>query len=100
MPGTNAILVTLTNNISLSDSRNVIVANPVFDISGITPQSLGGSIVWDSVPGVNYQVWATTDLSIPMAPISGVISASGSSTFFSDPAPDPLHKFYRIELLP
>jgi hypothetical protein len=47
---------------------------------------------------VNYQVWSTTNLSVPMAPISGFIPATGPSTSFFDPAPDPTNEFYRIEL--
>jgi hypothetical protein len=99
-PGTNTIQVTVTKNPSLTDARTVRVVNPIFNITSFVPAPSGGSIVWDSAPSVNYQVWATTNLVIPMAPISTVIPASGTSTFFFDPAPDTLNKFYRIQLLP
>ncbi|HEY5298971.1 MAG TPA: hypothetical protein VIK59_13780, partial [Verrucomicrobiae bacterium] len=56
-------------------------------------------IVWDSVAGANYEVLATTNLTQPFQPISGVIQATSSSTSFYDPDPEP-QKFYEIQLLP
>ncbi|MDB6110822.1 MAG: hypothetical protein JWR69_2572, partial [Pedosphaera sp.] len=99
-PGSNIIQVTVTKNPAVMDTRTVTVVNPIFNITSFTPGLSGGSIVWDSVPSVNYQVWATTNLLIPMVPISTVIPGSGSSTFYFDPAPDTTNKFYRIQLLP
>ena len=56
-------------------------------------------VIWDSAPGVNYQVLATTNLLVPFAPISDVIPGSGSSTYFYDPNPTP-QKFYQVQQLP
>ncbi|MDB6068019.1 MAG: hypothetical protein JWR26_4227 [Pedosphaera sp.] len=99
--GTNTIQVLFNSgSVSLSDTRTFNVVNPVFNITSISASASGGLIVWDSVPNQNYQVWATTNLNVPMAPISGVIPASNTSTYFFDPVPDPTNKFYRIVLLP
>ena len=56
-------------------------------------------VIWDSAPGVNYQVLATTNLSQPFQPISDVIPGSGSSTYFYDPTP-ARQKYYEIVIIP
>jgi hypothetical protein len=57
-------------------------------------------IVWDSISNINYQVLATTNLNSPMLPISPIIPANGSSTFYFDNNPDAANKFYRIQVVP
>jgi hypothetical protein len=126
-PGTNLIQILYTNTPVLSDTRTVIVQRPVdptldsdgdgmpdwmeqiagtnpFDANSvlrITELANGNQlVVWDSVPGVNYQVLATTNLHEPMQPISPVIQASGTSSFYFDAAPDATNKFYRIQVVP
>jgi hypothetical protein len=95
-PGTNVIQVIYTNAIPpISDTRQVAFAPPL-QIS-----SLGGNnqlVLWTSAPGLNYQVLASTNLTEPFQPISGVIPAQGSTTSFYDPNPAP-QKFYEIEMV-
>ena len=94
--GTNVIQVIYTNAIPpISDTRSVIVAPPLV-ISG-----LGGNnqlVLWDSTPGVNYEVLATTNLTQPFQPISGIIPSQGTTTSFYDANPAP-QKFYEIEMV-
>jgi hypothetical protein len=52
------------------------------------------------VSNINYLVLATTNLSSPMAPISPIINASGPTSFFYDSSPDPVKKFYRVQVVP
>jgi hypothetical protein len=95
--GTNLIQVIYTNAIvPISDARSVIVAPPL-RISGFDSNSQ--LVVWDSAPGVNYQVLATTNLALPFQPISDVIQGTGTSTFYSDPNPAS-QKFYQIQMVP
>jgi hypothetical protein len=94
--GTNLIQVAYTNSVTISDSRMVTVAPPL-RISGLDNNNQ--LVVWDSAPGLNYQVLATTNLSEPFQPISPIIQASGFSTYFYDTAPDT-QKFYEIKQLP
>jgi glycosidase len=95
--GTNVIQVIYTNTISpIGDTRSIIVAPPL-RISGLSDNNQ--LVVWDSAPGVNYQVLATTNLSQPFQPISDVIPGSGSSTYFYDPNPEQ-QKFYEIMIVP
>ena len=95
--GTNLIQVIYTNAITpISDARSVIVAPPL-RISGLDNNNQ--LVVWDSAPGVNYQVLATTNLLVPFQPISDIVPGSGSSTVFYDPNPAD-QKFYEIEMVP
>jgi len=95
--GTNVIQVIYTNALTpISDTRNVIVAPPLV-ISG-----LGGSnrqmVLWDSAPGVNYQVLATTNLADPFQVLSGVIPSQGTTTSYYDSNP-AAQKFYEIQMV-
>ncbi|HEV2694777.1 MAG TPA: alpha-amylase family glycosyl hydrolase [Verrucomicrobiae bacterium] len=95
--GTNLIQIIYTNAITpISDVRLVTVA-PLLRISGLGNNNQ--LVIWDSAQGLNYQVLATTNLTLPFAPISDTIPGSGSSTFFYDPNPLP-QKFYEIEMVP
>ena len=95
--GTNVIQVVFTNAVPpISDTRSIIVAPPL-KISSLDNNNQ--LVVWDSAPGVNYQVLATTNLIEPFEVISPVIQGNGASTFFFDPAPAD-QKFYEIQQLP
>jgi hypothetical protein len=82
--------------LSLSDTRIVIVPPPLV-ISGLA--SNNQLLLWDSASGVNYQVLATTNLTQPFQPISGIIPGQGTTTSYYDPDPLP-QKFYKIEMVP
>ena len=99
--GTNVIQVVYSNSITgvtLSDTRTVIVPPPLV-ISGLA--SNNQLLIWDSAPGVNYQVLATTNLTQPFPPISGTIPGTGTSTFYYDYlTTNTPQKFYEIEIVP
>ena len=99
--GTNVLQVVYSNSITgvtLSDTRTVIVPPPLV-ISGLT--SNNQLLIWDSAPGVNYQVLATTNLTQPFTPISGTIPGTGTSTFYYDYlTTNAPQKFYEIEVVP
>lgn len=94
--GTNVLELFYTNSVALNTTRTVIVA-PRLKISGLANNNQ--LVIWDSAPGVNYQVLATTNLALPFQPISPIIQGGGSSTFFYDTAPAD-QKFYEIVTLP
>ncbi|MGC9942217.1 MAG: alpha-amylase family glycosyl hydrolase [Verrucomicrobiota bacterium] len=95
--GTNWIQVIYTNATPpLSDTRSVIVAPPL-QVSGLSGNDR--IIMWNGIPGVNYLVFATTNLLQPFQVISGLIPGVGGSTEFFDPDPAP-QKFYEIVMLP
>ncbi len=99
--GTNLIQVVYSNNatgVTLSDTRSVIIPPPLV-ITGLV--SSNQLLIWDSAPGVNYQVLATTNLAQPFTPISGVIPGTGTSTYFYDSSTtNSPQKFYEIETVP
>ncbi|MGD1088392.1 MAG: alpha-amylase family glycosyl hydrolase [Verrucomicrobiota bacterium] len=100
--GSNVLQVVYSNSSSglvLSNAVTVIVPPPLV-ISGLAGNNQ--SVVWSSTPGVNYTVLATTNLSQPFTPISGVISATGLSTSYLDVSNSPpaTQKFYEIEVVP
>ena len=98
--GSNVIQVVYSNTTAnvVSDTKTVIISQPL----QITTVSPGNQlIVWASTYGVDYLVLATTNLSQPFEPISGVIPGQGTSTYYNDTANDPpaAQKYYEIEAL-
>jgi len=97
--GTNVIQVIYTNSVSpISDTRSVIVVPP------LTITGLGGDnkqlVLWNSAPGVNYQVLATTNLLQPFQSISGVVPSQGTTTSFYDNDTNVVaQKFYQVEMV-
>jgi hypothetical protein len=60
-------------------------------------------VAWSSVPGKTYQIWDTTNLAYPMAPIPEAVVAADPSNAVSrwfDAAPDATNRYYRIQVLP
>ncbi|HEY3762892.1 MAG TPA: alpha-amylase family glycosyl hydrolase [Verrucomicrobiae bacterium] len=94
--GTNIIQVIFTNGITLGDTRTAIIAPPL-TISGFGDDNQ--LLLWNSAPGVNYEVLATTNLAEPFEPVSGIIPSQGSTTEFLDNNPTT-QKFYEIEVMP
>ena len=97
VPGSNVIQLAFTNTVQLSDTRFVLMAPPC-KITGLANDNQ--LVIWDSAPGINYQVYATTNLTYPLLPISPVIPASGTSTFYFDTSPSATNKFFRVQVVP
>jgi alpha-D-xyloside xylohydrolase len=77
--------------------------NPNDPNSALRIISLDGGarlLIWSSVPGRNYQVLATTELSVPFGPLSGIIPSGGAATGFTDTTSPSPAKLYRIQLQP
>ena len=67
----------------------------------ITSLSSGGQIItWSSVPGKNYQVFATSALGSPSSLVSGTITAFAATTSFTNLAPATAQQFYRVQVSP
>ncbi len=54
---------------------------------------------WTSISGLTYQVWSTTNLSVPFATIGSVITAAGATTYSTNDFTDPV-RFYRVQVFP
>jgi glycosidase len=78
-------------------SAGVILVDPKW----IPVLSMQGSAVlnWTSVSGMTYQVWSTTNLNIPFAPVGGVITASEATTQNTNGGFDPA-RFYKVQIFP
>lgn len=95
--GTNLIQVLYTNTVpALGDSQTLVVTPPL-QISSLAANNQ--LVMWNSAPGVNYQVLSTTNLSQPFQPISGTIPSQGSTTSYYDTNQAP-QMFYEVEMLP
>jgi len=95
--GTNVIQVIYTNSLTpISDTRLVTITPPLV-ISGLAGNNQ--LVLWNSAPGVNYQVLATTNLAQPFQNISGVVPGQGITTSFYDANP-AAQKFYEIQMVP
>jgi hypothetical protein len=57
-------------------------------------------LTWSSVSNKTYQVTATTNLAVSFSPISGMLTAAGPTTSYSDSAATNALKFYRVTVLP
>jgi hypothetical protein len=67
----------------------------------ILPLASGGrKVTWTSVPGKDYEVYATTDPTAAFEALSGRITAIGAATSFTNSAPAPAKEFYRVRVLP
>ena len=66
----------------------------------INPPTDGAVVLnWSSVSGMTYQVLSSSNLAQPFAPLSGMISASGSSTSFTNALTNAV-EFYRLQMFP
>jgi glycosidase len=77
------------------NSLEISAPGPVLAIAGTNR-----AITWASRPGVKYEILGTTNLSRAFIPVSGVISATSTSSSYLDPAPLTGQKFYLIEIVP
>jgi hypothetical protein len=78
-------------------SAGIVLVNPSW-IPMLSMQ--GGSLLnWTSVSGLTYQVLSTTNLTIPFAPIGGIITGSGPILQITNTSTNST-RFYRIEFFP
>ena len=59
----------------------------------------GAVLNWNSVSGMVYQVWSTTNLPGPFAPVGGVITATATALTFTNGATNSA-QYFRIQLFP
>ena len=67
----------------------------IIDIGGA-----GRAISWNSIPGRNYQVYATTNVAAAFQAVSSTMTAYGSPTIFTNARPVVAREFYRVRALP
>lgn len=57
-------------------------------------------ITWASASGINYQVWATPDMTTAFSVLSGTIPSAGATTSYTDPSASGGPKYYRVQIVP
>jgi len=67
----------------------------IIDLAGT-----GRVITWNSIPGRNYQVFATTNVNAAFIARSGTLTAFTSPMSFTNPAPVRPREFYRVLVFP
>ena len=93
--------VTAVNNAgiesSASTSSSIALLNPGWvPVAGMTAKNL---LNWSSVSGQIYQVWSTTNLTVPFTAFSGMLTAAAPTlTFTNNPA--TASQYFRIALHP
>ena len=72
-----------------------------FHIISITRQPNGNNvIVWTSVPGKNYQVYATTSLAGAYTPVGSTVPSAGATTSYTDVDTTDATKYYKVKVVP
>ena len=57
------------------------------------------SLNWSSVSGLVYQVWSTTNLSVPFTAYSGMVTANASTLTFTN-SPTNSARYFKVQLIP
>ncbi len=72
-----------------------------FRIISITQQPEGTNvIVWTSVTGKNYQVYATTDPASTYTPLGSTVPSAGTNTTYADTNVTGAAKYYKVKVVP
>ncbi len=73
-------------------------AASLFQITSVTPQAVGYSVVWQSVTGKLYQVWSTGEVTNAFTLLSGTITGQVNTTSYPD-LTAPGQRFYKVKLI-
>ena len=93
--------VTTVNNAGIestaSTSSGIALVNPAWiPVANLAAPDL---LSWSSVSGKVYQVWSTTNLSVPFTAFGGFITASAPTLTFTNSATNAA-RYYKIQLFP
>jgi glycosidase len=93
--------VTAVNNANIESlpgtSSGIALVNPAWvPVANMPSPNLLG---WTSVSGLTYQVWSTTNLSVPFTAFSGMLTAAAPALTFTNHSTNAA-QFFKIRLLP
>jgi glycosidase len=93
--------VTAVNNAGIegvaSTSSGIALVDPAWiPVANMIAPSL---LNWSSISGKTYQVWSTTNLSVPFAAYGGFITASAPTVAFTNSATNA-SRYYKVLLFP
>jgi len=94
--------VTPVNNASIASttsttSAGIALVNPAWvPVASMASQTL---LSWSSVSGQVYQVWSTTNLTVPFTAYSGMLTAAAPALTFTN-NPTNAVQYFKVQLLP
>ena len=93
--------VTAVNNAgiesSASSSAGIALVNPAWiPVANMAAENL---LNWGSVSGKTYQVWSTTNLTVPFSVFGGVVTATAPALTFTN-NPTNAARYFKIQLIP
>ena len=93
--------VTAVNNAgiesSASTSSGVVLVGPgAIPVAGMAAKNL---LNWSSISGLTYQVWSTTNLSVPFTAFSGTLTAAAPTLTFTN-NPTNAARYFKVQLIP
>lgn len=93
--------VTAVNNAniesSVSSSAGIALVNPAWiPVANMAAENL---LNWSSVSGQTYQVWSTTNLSLPFTPFGGTVAATAPALTFTN-NPTNAARYFKVQLIP
>ena len=94
--------VTPVNNASIASttsttSAGIALVNPAWvPVASMASQTL---LNWSSVSGQVYQVWSTTNLTVPFTAYSGMLTAAAPALTFTN-NPTNAVQYFKVQLLP
>lgn len=93
--------ITAINNAGIASSATGSVGIALVNPAWIPVVSLPAKnlLSWSSVSGETYQVWSTTNLSIPFTPFSGAITAAAPVCTFTNSLTNAV-RYFKVQLLP
>jgi hypothetical protein len=93
--------VTAVNNAGIESAAGVSSAIALLNPAWIPVASMAAQnlLHWSSVSGETYQVWSTTNLSLPFTPFSGTVTAAAPALTFTN-TPTNAARYFKIQLIP
>ena len=70
---------------------------PPFVVRIVAPGNGGIVLNWESEPNQTYEVCSTGDLSLPFAPLSGIIPSAGTTTSYTNSSANTDLQFYQVK---
>jgi hypothetical protein len=82
---------------SVSSSAGIALVNPAWiPVANMAAENL---LNWSSVSGQTYQVWSTTNLSLPFTPFGGTVAATAPALTFTN-NPTNAARYFKVQLIP
>jgi hypothetical protein len=80
-----------------ASSTGIVLVNPAWvPMANMTVPNL---LNWTSVSGMTYQVWSTTNLTVPFTAYGGMVTASAPSFTYTNNATNAV-RYFKVQLIP